>query len=74
MGQVWQVPTVVAFMAVEYVFPPHSRHAALPMTFLYLPAAHALHVPPLGPVYPGLHTQLVRAVDPTGACVLMEQV
>lgn len=46
----------------------------MPMTALYLPAAHALHVPPLGPVNPRLHTQLVRAVDPTGACVLMGQV
>lgn len=45
----------------------------MPMTALYLPAKHALHVPPLGPVYPGLHTQLVSAVDPTGPCELLGQ-
>ncbi len=28
-----------------------------PVASLYLPASHAMHVPPLGPVYPALHAQ-----------------
>ena len=32
----------------------HAVHAAGPVAFLYLPASHAVHVPPLGPVYPAL--------------------
>ena len=34
-------------------------HAAVPDTFLNFPAWHATHVPPFGPVYPGLHEQLL---------------
>jgi hypothetical protein len=30
-------------------------HAAVPLLSLYLPAAHATHGPPKGPVYPTLH-------------------
>ena len=32
---------------------------------IIFPAAHALHVPPSGPVYPKLQTQLDNVVDPT---------
>ena len=39
-----------------------SRHARDPTTFLYLPAAHALHGPPSGPVNAALHWQLLRLV------------
>ena len=35
----------------------HAVHAAGPVASLYLPASHAVHVPPLGPVYPALHAQ-----------------
>ena len=32
-------------------------HAADPAAGLYVPATHAVHGPPLGPVYAALHTQ-----------------
>jgi hypothetical protein len=35
----------------------HAVHAPAPGASLYLPASHAVHVPPLGPVYPVLHAQ-----------------
>ena len=35
------------------------RHqSALPTVSLYLPATHAVHTPPLLPVYPALHSQM----------------
>lgn len=37
---------------------------ALPAAVLYVPASHAVHVPPFAPVYPMLHMQLVTAVLP----------
>ncbi len=58
------MPTAVAPVAVEYLFKSQSVHAAEPVAGLYFPAAHAAHVPPLGPVNPRLQTQLVNAVDP----------
>jgi hypothetical protein len=52
-GHVAHVDAVVAAVAAEYVAAPQSLHAALPLAVLYLPATHAEHVPPSGPVYPG---------------------
>ncbi len=43
----------------EYVFTGHTLHAAEPETFLNVPAAHATHGPPFGPVYCALQTQAV---------------
>jgi len=49
-------------------------HAASPGAVLYFPATHAVHVPPLRPVYPALHEQLCTTVLPlaetefTGHC------
>jgi len=43
----------------EYVFAAHTSHAAEPDAFLNLPASHARHGPPFGPVYLGLHEQLL---------------
>ena len=63
------MPIAVAAVTVEYELLLQSVHAILPMTALYFPAAHALHVPPSGPVYPGLQTQLVKALDPALDCV-----
>jgi hypothetical protein len=40
----------------------HTVHGIDPATFLYFPASHAVHVPPLAPVYPALQTHAVRAV------------
>jgi len=56
----------VAPDAVEYVPSPHSEHAVDPGNALYLPATHAVQVPPFEPEYPALQTQLVSKVDPTG--------
>ena len=42
----------------------HVEHAALPDIFLTVPAAHATHGPPFGPVYPGLQEQSVMLVLP----------
>ena len=50
----------------------HDRQASDPFTALYLPASHAAHVSPSGPVYPALHLQSVTLllegseVDPDG--------
>ncbi len=37
-------------------------HATLPLAILYVPATHAAHGPPFGPVYPALQMQAVTAV------------
>jgi hypothetical protein len=50
-----QVEATKAPVAVEYLPASQSVHATLPMISLYLPAAHAVHVPPISPVYPVLH-------------------
>jgi hypothetical protein len=52
----------VAFVIVEYVPAAQSTHAALPVTFLYLPATQATHGPPSGPVEPGLHATETHAL------------
>ncbi len=41
-------------------------HVALPLAVLYVLSAQATHVPPLGPVKPGLQVQAVAAVLETG--------
>jgi hypothetical protein len=51
----------------ENVAVPQSVHAALPVTILYLPATHAVHVPPFAPVNPALHKQATTVVLETGA-------
>jgi hypothetical protein len=45
-----QVAEVVAPTVGEYVPDPHEVHKVGPMIILYLPAAQAVHTPPLGPV------------------------
>ena len=73
-GQARQVLAAVAPVAVEYVPATQSLHAAGPVAALNFPAPHAVHVPPLGPVYPALHEQLCTTVLPlaetefTGHC------
>ena len=47
-------PTVVVDLPASQLV-----HVAVPMTVLYFPVPHAMHVPPLGPVYPSLHLQWV---------------
>ena len=48
-------------------------HAALPVAVLYLPAAHAVQVPPSGPVKPTLHVQAARAELASGELELVGQ-
>ncbi len=57
-----QALATVAPVVVRYVPAPHSTHSASPVTILYFPSAHAVQLPPFGPVYPGLHRQLVESV------------
>jgi hypothetical protein len=47
-------PTVVVNLPVSQFV-----HVAVPLTVLYFPAPHAMHVPPLGPVNPRLQKQWV---------------
>ena len=63
-GQLKQEPTAEAARVVEYAPAPQSRHVEAPVIILYFPASHAAHIPPSGPVYPGLHRQLVRRLLP----------
>jgi len=44
----------------------HAVQASLPAAALYLPASHATHASPSGPVKPALHVQAVEAVLPSG--------
>ena len=48
-----------AATTTEYAPAGQETQAFEPVTVLYLPAAHAEHRPPLGPVYPVLHAQSV---------------
>ena len=43
-----------------------TAHGRDPVTDLYVPAGHAVHSPPSGPVYPVLHLQSVKALLPAG--------
>lgn len=53
-------------VVVEYLPASQSVHETLPLAILYFPAVHAKHKPPLGPVNPGLQTQLLTPVLETG--------
>jgi hypothetical protein len=44
----------------------HVSHPAVPVVFLYVPAAHGSHGPPLGPVNPALQWQSVISSAPGG--------
>jgi hypothetical protein len=52
--------------AVEYVPSPQAVQLADPVDVLYLPATHAAHGPPFGPIAPALQVQLVKAPLPAG--------
>ena len=49
----------------------HAVHAPAPGESLYLPVSHTVHVPPLGPVYPALHSQSSRASLAAFTCAQM---
>jgi hypothetical protein len=59
-GHGTQTPEEFAAVTPEYAPAGHETHALAPVTVLYLPAAHAVQVPPFGPVYPASQAQLVR--------------
>jgi hypothetical protein len=46
-----------ALPATEVLVLLQLSHAADPVALLYVPAAHATHAPPSGPVVPAGHTQ-----------------
>jgi hypothetical protein len=60
----------LAQMVLEYKertqFAGQAVHAAVPVDALYLPASHAVHGPPFGPVAPALQVQFVKAALPAG--------
>jgi hypothetical protein len=60
-----QVFTDVAPTVVVDLPASQSVHVAAPKTVLYFPVPHAMHVPPLGPVYPSLHLQRSTSGEPT---------
>ena len=66
-----QVDSSVAPTVDEYFPAAQSVHAALPVPILYLPAAHAEHTPPSGPVYPTLQVQAATAVLGLGELLLL---
>jgi hypothetical protein len=43
---------------------PQSVQSAEPVNILYFPVKHATHIPPLGPVAPVLHRQLLNRLLP----------
>ena len=65
-GQALQVALDDAATAAEYLLATHRVHGTGPGIVLYLPASHALHVPPLGPLHPLLQVQLVETALPAG--------
>ena len=66
VGQVEHVASDVAPIAAEYLPDPQLRHEAAPVTALYLPATHCVHVPPSGPVEPTSQVHAVKAELPAG--------
>ena len=68
-GQSMHVDSEISAMAVLYWPCEHSEHGAEPFTSLYVPAMHAAHCIPSGPVYPLLQVQLVSIELPSGEYV-----
>ena len=56
-------------MPDEYFPLEHGVHSAVPFVSLYVPALHARHASPFGPVYPWLHEQLTTLPLPAGEYV-----
>jgi len=61
-----QSPSAALPCVVKYVPARQGSQAAAPDTSLYVPAMHAEHAAPSGPVYPGLHSHVVWAALPAG--------
>lgn len=67
------MPTVVAFVAVEYVPAGQLVQVPDPVVGLYVPATQGVHGPAFGPVSPARHTQLVNATLALAEVVLSGQ-
>ena len=65
-GHAEQVDDEVAPSSSENVPAGQMLHDPAPDAALYVPAAHAVHVPPLGPVKPALHAQSEEVSLPAG--------
>ena len=65
-GQALHVELAEDPIAVEYVPAAQSLQTAEPVDALYLPASHAVHVPPSGPENPALQVQCVKEALPAG--------
>ena len=65
-GHAEQVDDEVAPSSSENVPAGQMLHDPAPDTALYVPATHAVHVPPFGPVKPALHAQSEEASLPAG--------
>ena len=50
----------------KYVPASHTKQSDDPFTALYLPGSQAMHSPPSGPVYPGIHTHDAASALPSG--------
>jgi len=72
-GHKRHVSTVVAASVVEYRPAAQFKHAASPVTFLYLPATHDKHCCPLRPVYPALQKQSCIFTLPIAELEKLEQ-
>ena len=60
----WGHPEHVVAAVAEYAPTEQLLHIALPDMDLCFPAAHAVHMPPSGPVYPTLQVQPVETLHP----------
>ena len=67
------VAMLVALVKVEYVPLKQSVHAAFPGAPLCVPAGHALHDPPFGPVQPALQVHVFEMAPVPGVFELDEQ-
>ena len=65
-GHAEQVDDDVAPSSCENVPAGQMLHDPAPDTALYVPATHAVHVPPFGPVKPALHAQSEEESLPAG--------
>ena len=63
-GHARHVVTSVAPDVAEYVPGTQTLHETLPVIVLYLPATHAVHGTPSGPLKPALHVHSVDAAQP----------
>ena len=63
-GHWLHVDSSISPVPVEYFPSEHCAHDDDPFTSLYVPAIHAAHAVPSGPVYPLLHVQLVSCLLP----------